>query len=142
MRLYFFVLIFIITTGSVFAQNKRNRKITREYYDNGMPKKTTVVKTFERAVFEPGNYYKRTKIWVTEYYETGKIKSEEYKKTWLGTSGNGCYEMVHKTKQYNEAGKIVFDEVTECDRGKITNRYYNNAGKVTFIRINYFLLEG
>ncbi len=136
------LLFLILASASLYAQNKRNTKIVREYHDSGMLKKVTVIKTFERAIFEPGNYYKRTKTWVKEYYANGKPKLEEYKKTWLGTSGNGCYETIHTIKEYNEQGQITLDEETQCDKGKVVNKFYNNAGKVTFIRINYYLLEG
>jgi antitoxin component YwqK of YwqJK toxin-antitoxin module len=67
------------------------------------------------------------------------VKSKVYRKTRIDKSSPGCYEVKVITTTYSENGKIMHQEINECDKKRITNKFYDEAGKLTFIRINYYL---
>jgi antitoxin component YwqK of YwqJK toxin-antitoxin module len=122
------------------AQMKRKTTESKELYADGHIKKVTRTKIVQSTYIDPYTFFKKTITHVTEYYESGKIKSRMYRKTRIDKSSpGGCYEVKVITTTFSEDGKKTHEEINECDKHKVTNKFYNDAGKVTFIRINYFL---
>ena len=124
----------------VHAQMKRHTSEGKEFYESGKIKKVTRTKVVQSTYIDPYTFYKKTITHVTEYYEDGNIKSKMYRKTRIDKSSpGGCYEVKVISTTFSEKGKKTHEEIKECDKHKVTNKFYDDAGKLTFIRINYFL---
>lgn len=132
-------LIGLCLSSEAAAQMKRKTRLEKEFYENGKIKKITKVKTVQSIYIDPYTFFKKTITHGTEYYENGKIKAKTYKKTRIDKSSPGCYEVKETTTTFSEDGKPLHQEINECDKKRITHKFYDESGKLTFIRINYFL---
>lgn len=135
--LYLFVFCASLTEAS--AQLRRKIKETKEFYDNGKIKKITRTKTVQSIYIDPYTFFKKTVTRITEYSESGKIISKTYKKTRIDKSAPGCYEIIMIITTYSENGRRLHQEIDECDKKRVTHKFYDDAGKLTFIRVNYIL---
>ena len=139
-RLLHIIFIFLLAHSvSATAQLKRDTKIYKEFYANGILKKITRVKTIQSAKFELYDNYKKTIISSTEYFENGKVKQKIKKISKLGNSGRDCYQITYIIKTYYETGEIKQVDIEKCDKAKTETRYYDEQGNLTFTRINYHL---
>jgi antitoxin component YwqK of YwqJK toxin-antitoxin module len=132
-------LCFALTALQSDAQMRRRTKQSKEFYESGKIKKVTRTKTVQSIYIDPYTFFKKTITHATEYYENGKIKSKTYRKTRIDKSTPGCYEVKVIVTTYSEDGTIQHEEINECDKKRITNKFYDASGKITFIRINYYL---
>ena len=134
-----FSLLSFFHLAEAGAQMKRRTRLDKEFYENGKIKKVTRVKTVQSIYIDPYTFFKKTITHGTEYYENGKIKAKTYKKTRIDKSSPGCYEVKEIITTFSEDGKTLHKEINECDKKRITHKFYDETGKLTFIRINYFL---
>jgi antitoxin component YwqK of YwqJK toxin-antitoxin module len=132
-------LCFCFLATQSMAQLRRRIKEGKEFYDDGKIKKITRTKTVQSIYIDPYTFFKKTISHSTEYYESGKVKSKTYRKTKIDKSSPGCYEVKVIITTYSESGKILHQEINECDKKRVTNKFYDETGKINFIRINYFL---
>lgn len=132
-----FILLALALCLPLQARIRRQKKITREYYENGTLRKYTLVKTAQTIGFEQDDNYKRTKVVRKEYRADGTLATSFRKITKIGTSGRRCYEIIMESCSYDERGILRKKEIHECDDGKTTQKFYNEKGKLTFTKIVY-----
>ena len=132
-------LVLCVLCMQVQAQMKRRTKLEKEFYESGKIKKVTRVKTVQSIYIDPYTFFKKTITHATEYYESGMVKSKTYKKTRIDKSAPGCYEVKQITTSFTEKGKLQHREINECDKKRVTHKFYDDSGKLNFIRINYYL---
>lgn len=122
------------------AQYKRKTKEEKEFYESGKIKKMTRTKTVQSTHIDPFTYFKKTIVHTVEYYENGEVRTNSYKKTRVDKASPGaCYEVVVITTSYTDKGKVSHYLKQECDKKRVTDKFYDDTGKLTFIRINYYL---
>lgn len=139
-RLSLALAMLVLFYGESAAQLRRKTSESKEFYANGRIKKITRVKTVQSIYIDPYTFFKKTITHVTEYSESGKVVERIYKKTKIDKSSPGCYEVIMITTRFAENGKKTHQEINECDKKRVTNKFYDETGKLTFIRINYHLI--
>lgn len=136
-KLYLLISLMVLFSLDSLAGLNRSTKIYHEFYDNGAVRKVTKVKIAASATWDLFSYYKKTTVYVTEYYPNGKMKSFMKRITKIGNSGKPCYEVVQLTKDYANNGLIRKSEKIICDKGKIITKHYDEIGNLVFVKIDY-----
>ena len=137
LKLTSMIVCVVFLCGENFAMLNRSTKIYKDYYPNGKIRKVTKVKIAASATWELYSYYKRTAVYVTEFFENGKIKSTLKRVTKIGNSGKPCYEIIEEKKYFTDTGVILKVEKNVCDKGKIVTKHYDESGNLVFVKIDY-----
>lgn len=138
--LLLFLIFSLFSICESKAQYKRNTKEDKEFYESGKIKKVTRTHIVQTAHVDPYTFFKKTIVHTVEYYENGQVRSNTFKKTRVDKSSpEDCYEVVVIITDYSEKGKISHYLKQECDKKRVTDKFYDENGKLTFIRINYYL---
>ena len=99
-------------------------------------KSITETRTTLPKYIDPLNFYKKTKVIVTEYDSLTSNKTKEWTRiTKIGKDGKPCYEIYYEEIQYDSTGHRVIYMMSRCDKKKAIFKEYKN-GKLVFTRIN------
>jgi antitoxin component YwqK of YwqJK toxin-antitoxin module len=126
------ILVFLIFTTLTHAQTKTKFSVKKEYYPNGNLHRVIRTRITTPRYVDPQNYYKRTVLNISEYYENGNIQSRQKKVSKLGRFGCPCYEVLSRKEVFNEQGVIQQSETCDCDRQKVWHREYDDKGNLQY----------
>ncbi|MFI5149974.1 MAG: hypothetical protein ACHQRM_09600 [Bacteroidia bacterium] len=124
--------LFLTFTTLVQAQTKTKFSVKKEYYPNGNLHRIIRTRITTPRYVDPQNYYKRTVLNISEYYENGNIQSKQKRVSKLGRFGCPCYEVLNRKQVFNEQGVIQQSETCDCDRHKVRHKEYDAKGNLQF----------
>jgi len=131
------LLLFLILTAPLFSQGQTRTKkqVVKQYFLNGRIKSITETRTTLPKYIDPLNFYKKTKVIVTEYDSLSNKKSRQLTRvTKLGRDGKPCYEIFFEEIKYDSNGERVTYNMSKCDKRKTMFKEYK-GGKLVFTRI-------
>lgn len=129
----FFQMLSLFVYGQ--GQTRTKKQITRQYFGNGNVKSITETRTTLPKFIDPLNFYKKTKVIVTEYDSLTAKKSREWTRiTKIGKDGKPCYEIFYEEINYDSTGRRVTYTLSKCDKKRAIFKEYKN-GKLVFTRI-------
>lgn len=134
------VIIVFFIPGLCFGGNAPGTtvrtEVKKEFYEDGSIRRITKTRIRRTRQFELYNFYKRTAVTVTEFYEDGNVRYREKVITKIGDSGRPCYEVVTVKKNYYRNGNRRNYEKWICDERKGIYKEYDDRGKLVFTRIH------
>lgn len=133
------ILCFLAMSFSIFVngqgQTRTKKQITKQYFVNGNLRSITETRTTLPRYIDPMNFYKKTKVVVTEYDSVTTKKTREWTRvTKIGKDGKPCYEIYYEEIKYDSLGNRVTYNMSRCDKKKSCFKEYKN-GKLVFTRI-------
>jgi nuclear transport factor 2 (NTF2) superfamily protein len=115
------------------AQYRTSKTIKKEYYPGGSDIHRVIkTKIKTDADVDWGHYYKRTVLDITEFDESGMIKSQRRKIHNSGNSGRLYHDVLYDEKVFDEHGVMRSRTVTQNDARIVTRREYDQHGKLIF----------
>lgn len=137
MRALILCMFFVMLSPFIYGQGQTRTKkqVSRQYFINGNLKSITETRTTLPKYIDPLNFYKKTKVIVTEYDSITMKKLREWTRvTKIGKDGKPCYEIFYEEINYDSAGNRVTYTMSKCDKRRFIFKEYKN-GKLTFTRI-------
>ena len=128
------VVIFFLLAGlPAIAQTVRHRTHDVEYFPNSNHVKKVTVTLIKRNKFvDLYNYYKLTKVTVTEFNFEGEKLSVLHRTTRQGV-GHTCYEVYVSQLFFDPQGRKKHFESSTCDKRESVMKEYKE-GKLVFER--------
>lgn len=132
MILLFFVPAQLLSQG----QTRTRKQVTKQYYLNGNLKSITAVSTTLPRYIDPMNFYKKTKVEVTEFDSLSKNMTRQFIRiTKIGKDGKPCYEIYYEETIYDKFGNKKTYLKSRCDKQRSKFIQYKE-GRVEFIQIH------
>lgn len=132
MILLFFVPAQLLSQG----QTRTRKQVTKQYYLNGNLKSITAVSTTLPRYIDPMNFYKKTKVEVTEFDSLSKNMTRQFTRiTKIGKDGKPCYEIFYEETIYDKFGNKKTYLRSRCDKQRSKFIQYKE-GRVEFIQIH------
>lgn len=132
MILLFFVPAQLLSQG----QTRTRKQVTKQYYLNGNLKSITAVSTTLPRYIDPMNFYKKTKVEVTEFDSLSKSMTRQFTRiTKIGKDGKPCYEIFYEETIYDKFGNKKTYLRSRCDKQRSKFIQYKE-GRVEFIQIH------
>ncbi|MCK6639989.1 MAG: hypothetical protein L6Q81_07880 [Bacteroidia bacterium] len=130
--LLFFVPAQLLSQG----QTRTRKQVTKQYYLNGNLKSITAVSTTLPRYIDPMNFYKKTKVEVTEFDSLSKSMTRQFTRiTKIGKDGKPCYEIFYEETIYDKFGNKKTYLRSRCDKQRSKFIQYKE-GRVEFIQIH------
>ncbi len=126
-----FLLLGIVTSAS--AQYRTRKTVKKEYYPDGVSIQRVIkTRTRTEADVDIHHYYKRTILEITEFDESGSIKSQRKKIHNSGNSGRPYHDVLSDIKEYDEKGTLRMRTISKCDGLKVDRLEYDQHGKLIY----------
>lgn len=136
MRLLLILLFFTPTLSWSQGQTRTKTQVTKQYYLNGNLKSITAVSTTLPRYIDPMNFYKKTKVEVTEFDSLSKNMTRQFTRiTKIGKDGKPCYEIFYEETIYDKFGNKKTYLRSRCDKQRSKFVQYKE-GHVEFIQIH------
>lgn len=117
------------------GQTRTSRKVTKNFYGNGNVKSISETSTTLPKYIDPMNFYKKTKMVVTEFDSITTLKVKEWTRIFkIGKDGKPCHEIFYEEIVFDQYGNRVTYMKSRCDKRKSKYKQYKN-GKVDFIQV-------
>jgi hypothetical protein len=136
-RTLIFICLLLSLSAKLSAQGqtRTKRDVSKQYFSNGHLKSVTETRTTLPRYIDPLNFYKKTKVIVTEYDSLSTHKTRQWTRiTKIGKDGKPCYEIYFEEIRYDASGNRMTYQSNRCDKRRSTFKQYND-GKLEFIRI-------
>lgn len=118
------------------GQTRTKTQVTKQYYLNGNLKSITAVSTTLPRYIDPMNFYKKTKVVVTEFDSISKGMTRQFTRiTKIGKDGKPCYEIFYEETVYDKFGNKKTYLKSRCDKQRSKFIQYKE-GHVEFIQIH------
>lgn len=118
------------------GQTRTKTQVTKQYYLNGNLKSITAVSTTLPRYIDPMNFYKKTKVEVTEFDSLSKNMTRQFTRiTKIGKDGKPCYEIFYEETVYDKFGNKKTYLRSRCDKQRSKFVQYKE-GHVEFIQIH------
>jgi hypothetical protein len=135
LRVLLIVVLLLPTFSFSQGQTRTKKQITKQYYTDGNLKSVTTVSTTLPKYIDPANFYKKTKVEVTEFDSISHVIKRKFKRvTKIGNDGKPCYELLFEETVYDQFGNKQTYVRTRCDKQRSKFIQYK-GGQVEFIRI-------
>jgi hypothetical protein len=117
------------------GQTRTTKKISKNFYGNGQVKSVSETWTTLPKYIDPMNFYKKTKVFVTEFDSLTHRKVKEWTRVFkIGKDGKPCHEIFYEEITYDAFGNRVTYMKSRCDKRKSKYKQYKN-GKVDFVQV-------
>lgn len=136
MRILVILLFFVPAQLLSQGQTRTRKQVTKQYYLNGNLKSITAVSTTLPRYIDPMNFYKKTKVEVTEFDSLSKSMTRQFTRiTKIGKDGKPCYEIFYEETIYDKFGNKKTYLRSRCDKQRSKFIQYKE-GRVEFIQIH------
>lgn len=136
MRILVILLFFVPAQLLSQGQTRTRKQVTKQYYLNGNLKSITAVSTTLPRYIDPMNFYKKTKVEVTEFDSLSKNMTRQFTRiTKIGKDGKPCYEIFYEETIYDKFGNKKTYLRSRCDKQRSKFIQYKE-GRVEFIQIH------